>query len=280
MLSQSEYERVTIYHLASIRIQTFFRSYINRKKFLKIMSSIRIIQKFFINKLKEMRELNELIQIKQRERKQYFYNQATKIQKLWRGYWSRKTNFDFNKRKRYINSIIDKMDSMRKFLEPKTKEIQIIRKQIEEKNNHQRMLNRAGMQHHLVGTKANPGVYCPPNEKKTLKEIYLKDNPKLKKCLKQIGKNPKQVQLYPPKIVPKKEDLKKYAQGPFLPRYKLDQAKKVSTYCSLRCQTNYKETLDFNRELKRHSLAMHMDRSPPKPKKVSMIVQPIRNIYC
>jgi hypothetical protein len=83
---------------------------------------------------------------------------ATKIQKLWRGYASRKCKFDYHSRKRYIQQITVKIEETRKGLREFEERQRVLEMERRRELERERIERLAGVRHHLLGTKAIPGV--------------------------------------------------------------------------------------------------------------------------
>ncbi|KAJ3015682.1 UNVERIFIED_CONTAM: spermatogenesis-associated protein 17 [Siphonaria sp. JEL0065] len=201
---------------------------------------------------------------------------ATRIQKIWKGYWSRKAKFDYAARKQYLADIVVKMEDMRLKVEAHAKQQQLESIAAQAQFEKNLLAKLAGQRHHLVGTKAIPGVmakakspslskkieYCndkaqvmlkedrilrlPPLSK--LPEKQLKESDDLKNWIRDtVGTNYKNVRVKP-EIVFEFEEDKKRAQGPFLPLSSLEAKKSKPLRPTLRVDTDFYDTSNYWRE--------------------------------
>ncbi|KAI9202876.1 uncharacterized protein BJ171DRAFT_426063 [Polychytrium aggregatum] len=259
----------------ALQIQRIYRGYIGRNSFEK-----KALEK---NHAKRMKMYNAM---------------ATNIQKIWRGYYSRKFKFDYYRRKEYIKHITKKvrpeqyappiethhdcpaqMDKIREQL----KIHESFQKQLVEEQREDEELARlealAGRSHHLLSTKAIPGVWSSvpdwrwsrgnSNDAGTTKtdgtslaplrvpESKLQYNTFLKKWYREtIGRNHRGIQVKPPSG---SEDLdecegQKCAQGPFLPRGLMQKRRDRGFKPTLRVQTDYFDNRNYQLEEKRVEL--------------------------
>ncbi|CAD5116643.1 DgyrCDS5514 [Dimorphilus gyrociliatus] len=91
-----------------------------------------------------------------------FNEMAVKIQKVWRGYYSRKYVFNYYARQRYLEALLHKNETIRNELK-EWEEMENRRQQIEEDEiMKSRIKNWAQGHHHLRGTTVIPGIYNSP----------------------------------------------------------------------------------------------------------------------
>ena len=96
------------------------------------------------------------------ERVAYFNLMAKKIQKVWRGYDSRRHIFDFYKQREYLAQVAEANERMRRELDDhyaKTNEAELRARFEREKRRQEATALR---QHHLVSTSAIPSIFQPP----------------------------------------------------------------------------------------------------------------------
>ncbi|KAI9189045.1 hypothetical protein H9P43_000472 [Blastocladiella emersonii ATCC 22665] len=119
-------------------IQSVYRSYRSRKLTLRAMQEHARMQD-----------------------RMYYDHMATRIQKVWRGYWSRQIHLDFAKRKAYLHAVAEKSASVRQQLDEyeAVQELQFnasTRRTLKTKQT-----EIATRVHHLLGTHSVPGVFAP-----------------------------------------------------------------------------------------------------------------------
>jgi len=146
---------------AAIIIQKAWRGFIFRKHFgflniksTKIQSTWRMFYcKIFFSVLKERKATTE--------RRLYFDHQATKIQRVWRGYWARTHTFDFYKQQRFLVQQSLKNAEMAQMLENYYSQTNDYDIQKENEKNIRYQENFALRNHHLVSTSAIPSIFTP-----------------------------------------------------------------------------------------------------------------------
>ncbi|SPJ10859.1 conserved Plasmodium protein, unknown function [Plasmodium sp. DRC-Itaito] len=163
---------------AAILIQKCFRGFVVRKKYLIFKYYIKYMQnqiqmlscKFLLKKMKKAKSEEQAIL--------YLSDNATKIQKIFRGYYSRKYIHDYFKRKMQIlemdNYVKEQRNNMMLGLEERKKKQLQYDNTMRDKKIHQVAKNL----HHLVSTKTQKGVYNLKIEniiKEQQKKIKRKD---------------------------------------------------------------------------------------------------------
>ncbi|ANQ08204.1 Calmodulin binding protein [Plasmodium coatneyi] len=145
--------------LAAVTIQKCYRGYLTRRTYLvykhflkRTKNAIDILAcKFLLRKLKQQRLEQQAVL--------YLSDNATKIQKVFRGYYSRKYIHDFFRRKREILEMDAHVKAqkgiMLQGIEEKRKKQLIHDNKVKDTKIH----NAAKNLHHLVSTKAQRGVY-------------------------------------------------------------------------------------------------------------------------
>ncbi|CAG9476663.1 conserved Plasmodium protein, unknown function [Plasmodium vivax] len=145
--------------LAAITIQKCYRGYLTRRTYLlykhflkRAKDAIDILGcKFLLKKLKRQRLEEQAVL--------YMSDNATKIQKVFRGYYSRKYIHDFFRRKREIIEMDAHVKAQKRTIlqgiEEKRKKQLLHDNKVKDAKIH----NAAKNLHHLVSTKAQRGVY-------------------------------------------------------------------------------------------------------------------------
>ncbi len=101
---------------------------------------------------------------KHQERLEFFNTNAVAIQRVFRGWLSRRRILDFRKRAVYLTQLTARNEDMRRALVDyeATTAGEVERLETEKQTQHFTAL--ASKLHHLVSTKAIPGVYNPPHD--------------------------------------------------------------------------------------------------------------------
>lgn len=147
---------------AALKIQSKFRMYVRRKDFLrKKAAAIKIETHFRAYYARQQFKLR-LAQDRNARNLQYFAQQATMIQKLFRGYFIRKYLHNFYMRKSELAALQAKNQQFKAELD------EFGAAQAEEAEEYQQELAKAEFGalaknlHHLSSTKGIPGVYNSP----------------------------------------------------------------------------------------------------------------------
>ena len=110
------------------------------------------------------------------EREKYFNLMASKIQKVWRGYYDRKHIFDFSKQRQYINSVAEKNSEMMRMLDNYYAETNEEEKRVQFDNEVRIQEKKALKQHHLISTSAIPSIFQPPACSKDVDDLPPVEN--------------------------------------------------------------------------------------------------------
>lgn len=177
---------------SSERIKRAWKNYKLRKQDKKLHNSAIIIQKTW-----RMYKATLIVRVLRaekyrQERVDYFNKQASKIQKVWRGYYERQHVFNFAKQKEYLQQVKETNEKMAHMLEgyyADTNE-KISRQQFEREARKQE--NIALKQHHLVSTSSIPSVFQPPAFNKdatalSAVENFIRTVNKAKICVPSVG---------------------------------------------------------------------------------------------
>jgi hypothetical protein len=84
------------------------------------------------------------------------------MQKIWRGYYTRKYIFNYYSRKRYLDGLVIKNEIVRQELQQFREEQEEIELQNKELAEHDKLEMWAKKNHHLLSTQVLPGVYNSP----------------------------------------------------------------------------------------------------------------------
>lgn len=91
----------------------------------------------------------------------YYDQQATKIQRAWRGYWARTQIFDFYKQQQFLVQQALKNAEMAQMLENYSSQTNEYDAQKEEEKNIKYQEQFAMKNHHLVSTSTIPSIFSP-----------------------------------------------------------------------------------------------------------------------
>lgn len=144
---------------AAVKIEALWRMYKQRKYYLHQQWAVRIIKRVFrgYRTRKNFWKLTNIALSNQRI--EFFSSAATSIQRIYRGYYSRKYLHDFYARKKYLKHIEGKnfrrLEKMSKYKQ------QLVADEQKRQEDYARMefYKLSTNLHHLTSTKAVPGVY-------------------------------------------------------------------------------------------------------------------------
>ncbi|VWU50057.1 conserved protein, unknown function [Hepatocystis sp. ex Piliocolobus tephrosceles] len=187
MLLRAKKENIEKEQLAAIVIQKCVRGYFVRKTYILYKNILKDLKdkidilscKYILKKLKQKKVEEQELMFK-------CYN-AIKIQKTFRGYYSRKYVHDFYKRKKEIieldNYVKMQQSEFSKEIEKRKKQQMLYDQELRE----QKIYNVAKNLHHVVSTKAQKGVYNPKIEN-IIKKQQEKHKIKKKKVIMPVSK--------------------------------------------------------------------------------------------
>lgn len=96
------------------------------------------------------------------------------VQKIWRGYNSRKRKHDYHARKEYIRTIVDKSSELQKRIEQYAEEARKEAAKRKAEKRRKAFQQKSSRLNYLVGTKAQPGVFNGPyHEQPTVDGVPL-----------------------------------------------------------------------------------------------------------
>ena len=112
----------------------------------------------------------------QNQREQYFNLMATKIQKVWRGYYDRKHVFNYAKQQEYFQNVAEKNQEMQRLLDNHFAETNEEEKRVQFENEVRLQEKKALKQHHLISTAAIPSIFQPPACSKDVDDLPPVEN--------------------------------------------------------------------------------------------------------
>eukprot|EP00696_Hemimastix_kukwesjijk_P019470 gnl/Hemi2/8721_TR3021_c0_g1_i1.p1 gnl/Hemi2/8721_TR3021_c0_g1~~gnl/Hemi2/8721_TR3021_c0_g1_i1.p1 ORF type:complete len:272 (+),score=64.62 gnl/Hemi2/8721_TR3021_c0_g1_i1:117-932(+) len=143
---------------ACIAIQSLWRGYTVRKLIDKQNCACIEIQRVFRGWVGRKRYDYIYLQKKRRDEKLYHDKMATVIQRVWRGYSSRRHKRDFYKRKAFILNVLDKNRELRELSQQYLEEQARYQSEVSANQEQLELSTLARKRHHLVGTQAIRGV--------------------------------------------------------------------------------------------------------------------------
>ncbi|KAJ3176762.1 spermatogenesis-associated protein 17 [Geranomyces variabilis] len=158
MASDAELHRDAEYN-AAIIVQKAWRGFVVRNRLENLNMAATTIQRYSRG-YRGRQLLEELIIARNTARRMaYYFDMAVRIQRIWRGYWTRAHVFNYYERKAYIQAVKEKMEELREHLAE-----HLIQQEQEQKTYiaslaAQKADRLAGTRHHLLGTKDVPGIY-------------------------------------------------------------------------------------------------------------------------
>jgi len=248
---------------AVIKIQSWFRSQ-QIQAFLRFLhQSAGLIQKTYrgyagrrVFREKVQNELNNI-------RQAYYDQMTTKIQSRWRGFYVRKYKFDFYARKRYLNALLIKNESVREHLNKvKIEKEKELENQLADKELAATLYeNRKN--HYLLSTQVSRGIYNSPSKPRPDKEVALRQSVPLSQTERELLKQQKEecflitaTGIPKANVMSKKNftlpplTTKKKLQGPFREPVKVQQQRFKELQPTLRVATQFK-SVDSARTLLR-----------------------------
>ncbi|KAJ3382150.1 spermatogenesis-associated protein 17 [Lobulomyces angularis] len=254
-------------------MQKYWRGYVTRNWIFYLRKCVLKIQRVFRGYLGRKEYKAKVIEKNCNIRMNFYNSKAKLIQKHWRGFYSRKFIFNFFERKEKIKSIVEIGSATREKLiiyQENQKINELLQSEMLKKK---KIEDLAGKNHHLIGTKAVPGVLNKnlillnrknirnalkdyKNEMIELKEENLKNNAELKKFLNSNINKKGQV-----KKVEYQKPTEKVVQGPFLNKLELNVKKNKYYNKSLRIETDYYDTKNFLRETRTKEKALRINQS-------------------
>lgn len=260
------------YHVelaAAITIQRFLRGYKCRLYFKRAVEAAVKLQAVGRGYIARKRRRLALAEERKLRNMRVLDRYACTIQKLWRGYHSRKTRFDYYQRQDQLKALELKNKEILQQLESYAETQRLLEAQVKRDQELATLERQAANRHHLLGTKNIQGVFgtvpkFPYHGHKEnfdaeklkrleqlrqrlganfhINEANLRNSASLKEWTSNFKKNSmKKVLQLKRAISPPEEKKKKLAMGPFLPIYKLESKKNFAGKPTLRTQVDYED---------------------------------------
>lgn len=193
---------------ACVRIQAFYRGYASRKLLHKERDAAKNIQRVFRGYMARLEYEQRLKAKEKRERMAFFDRNATVIQKMWRGYYSRKNIHSYYRRKAYIMGVVQKGEEL---LVRRKQHQEVLEEELKQEKSaivEAKFKEEAARNHHMVSTKAIHGVFYSTKVAGTSDlEYYIRANRNTKS---------------PPKSRPVTHDVQSTLTLPVIPIQKAD----------------------------------------------------------
>ncbi|XP_067942283.1 spermatogenesis-associated protein 17-like [Watersipora subatra] len=255
---------------AAVKIQSWYRALRARAYLRYIIDCSNVIQKRYrgFQGRKEFRVFlkNEVFVMKLNR-----YNLlATRIQKVWRGFYVRKYIFNYYSFKRYLSSLLIKNETIRETLAAYKEQQQTERMQAEAKAQRENKEAWLRKHHHLVSTAVVPGIYNSPYLPfETEVEADLRNTKPFDHVKKPDGKpkyNPTATRYdlttpKPPSLPP----IAKKPQGPFRQAEEVRQQRYRPFNPSLRVETSYTAVDEAREAMKQQEWVDRVIDTPFKP---------------
>ncbi|DAZ93582.1 TPA: hypothetical protein N0F65_009930 [Lagenidium giganteum] len=150
-------------NVAAIDIQRLFRGQRVRARITTQRNAEIVIARVYRGHLARRRCKNLQRHRRNLERATVFHFYAIVVQKMYRGWHSRRKKLDMRVRRAYVRDIATKGEDMRRLLNEKLRQ-----QQLEEQNNIEESARKELREvsrnlHHLVSTRAVPGIYNSPH---------------------------------------------------------------------------------------------------------------------
>ncbi|KAL5008379.1 hypothetical protein ScPMuIL_013960 [Solemya velum] len=241
-------------YVAAVQIQAFFRGCRVRSYMRHLHNSAKILQKrwrgFLGRQFYRILVKNSVLIMKLN-----FYNgMATKVQKVWRGYYVRKYVFNYYSRKRYLEALQIKNELVRSELEEFSEQQEHVRQRQREMEHKKRREHMARKHHFLISTHVIPGIYNSPflpypTETEYLLRSVKPHPPKVKKKTEDNQYDPswKSYDTTPPKQLP---PLTRKPQGPFRTPEDVQKQRYKPFEPTLRVATSFWSLEDARQDMK------------------------------
>jgi hypothetical protein len=148
---------------AAIVIQKNARKFLCLTRFKNLQKVSLIIQKNFKGFLARTQHENKVNEESNVKNQKFYEYHLTIIQKMWRGFVSRRNKLDYHMRKKYLQKIKQKNEETLTKVHEYSKAIKYELDRKSEDDERKKFYEVASHLHHLVSTKIIPGVYNPPH---------------------------------------------------------------------------------------------------------------------
>lgn len=148
--------------MAAIRIRLAWKSYQLKRKRAKRNQMATIIQRTFRKHQAQVLVQCLRVEKAREERIAFFNREAMKIQRLWRGFDSRRHIFDYHKQQEYLQKVKEANEQMKRELDDHYAETNENERQAAFQRSKRIQQRNALHQHYLVSTAAIPSIFQPP----------------------------------------------------------------------------------------------------------------------
>lgn len=145
-----------------VRLQSYYRMSMARKRFRQAVLSCRLMQRIWRGYTSRIHARERQLFILKARRHMFYTGCAVCIQRTFRGYWTRRYVHDFYARKKYLLDTSNKGDLTVKYLNDVAARRIEDEARVADENQRLQVANATSMLHHLLSTKIIPGVYNPP----------------------------------------------------------------------------------------------------------------------
>jgi len=172
---------------AAITIQKNIRRFLCERRLNLLRKFSLDIQKFFKGFLARAQHMQSVKDLSNDMNMQFYEYHFTIIQKHWRGFNTRRNKLDYQERKKYLQKIKQKNEETLIKVQEYSRAVQYDLERKKEEQHRKNFNDVASHLHHLVSTKAIPGVYNPANIPEELKPQVF--NADIETHLKAVFKN-------------------------------------------------------------------------------------------
>ena len=155
-----------IEHDAAVKIQRCWRGMASRRVLRKMSNAALVIQRcarrHFAGKVMLLARVDK----SDKERRDFYDFQARQIQRVWRGFYSRKYVFDYYRQKSFIDGQAVKNAEMDTMLHEYYRATNEFHENVKHNQSVADEQNKALHLHYLVGTSAIPSIFTAPSYRK------------------------------------------------------------------------------------------------------------------
>jgi len=160
---------------AVVKIQSWFRGTKVRAYIKFLHQSATVLQRHFRGHVDRAVYRQMVKEHLAWMREKYYNEKATLIQKVWRGYYTRKYVFNYYSRKKYLLGLMAKNEAVRQELDQIKRENEEEARQKEGAREKASRLYEARKTHYLISTHQIPGVYASPYSSDFTQEMELRN---------------------------------------------------------------------------------------------------------
>ena len=147
---------------AAQKIQSIARMRQERNAFIKVVLAVIAVQRVYRSFQARREALRKRIRLAEDRNIRVFHYFATLIQSRFRGYMSRKTQYDFHAQRKYIASVTQTSEAVRQKAQEQLDEQLKRMAEAAEENDRTTYRKELERKHHLLSTATISGVYRPP----------------------------------------------------------------------------------------------------------------------